>query len=58
MKGAEARLDGKERPGRCVYARKGNTRSAADPVDASAQSDLVCAPRLMIIEDSPIGLIW
>jgi hypothetical protein len=33
MKGAEARLDSKERPGRCVYARKGNTRSSADPVD-------------------------
>ncbi len=27
----------------------------ADPVDAGAQSDLICAPRLVIVEDSPVA---
>ena len=35
--------------------RSGNARYSADPVDAGAQSDLICAPRLVIVEDSPVA---
>jgi hypothetical protein len=41
-----------------ISMRSRNALNSADPVDASAQSDLICAPRLMIIEDCPIGPIW
>ena len=35
-----------------IGTRRGSARYLADPVDASAYSDLIYAPRPMIVEDS------